>query len=111
LAYAQLRTAQDSSSNCSGSDQGSATLGTVVVDIPIGVLQCRSLYRRAGIDPRHVRLLAEVRADWSPILVHAPSMFVVDGQHRVAAAQLLQLTHVRGRLFEGSDDDAFKLGA
>ena len=110
MAYAELNCAETAIPRRSSSDQDGTTVGTDVVDIPLGVLQCRPLYRRAGVDPGHVRLLAEVRADWPPILVHAPSMLVIDGQHRVAAAQLLHLTHVRGRLFKGSDDDAFARG-
>jgi hypothetical protein len=42
--------------------------------------------RSAGIDFEHVRRLAEVVDPLPPILVHRPTMQIIDGFHRVAAA-------------------------
>src|SRR5437763_15349138 len=44
--------------------------------------------RANGEDPDHVRTLAATVNPLPPIVVHRPSMRVIDGLHRVAAARL-----------------------
>lgn len=60
-------------------------------------------------DPAHVRLLAEAESALEPILVHHPSMRVIDGVHRMRAAVLRGQTEITARLFDGSEEDAFVL--
>ncbi|WP_204011638.1 ParB/RepB/Spo0J family partition protein [Virgisporangium aurantiacum] len=71
---------------------------------------------RDGISPRftgeqldHVRALAEAETELPPILVHRPTMLVIDGMHRLRAAQLLGAATIRVRFFDGTDDAAFVL--
>jgi hypothetical protein len=63
--------------------------------------------RLNGIDPSHVRRLAAVYASLPPVLVHRPTMRVVDGMHRIGAATLNGLEMVEVRFFEGAEDQVF----
>ncbi|MGW6565217.1 winged helix-turn-helix transcriptional regulator [Streptomyces sp. NPDC054975] len=61
--------------------------------------------RVEGEDSDHIRTLAESDAEFPPILVHGPTMRVIDGIHRLRAAAARGRTHIRARLFEGSEAD------
>ncbi|MCK1815699.1 ParB/RepB/Spo0J family partition protein [Streptomyces sp. XM4011] len=65
--------------------------------------------RQSGEDTDHVRALAETQAELPPILVHRPTMRVIDGMHRVAAARLSGAGTIRARLIECSDHEVFIL--
>jgi hypothetical protein len=54
----------------------------------------------------HVQRLIETGGEWPPLLVHRSQLAVIDGAHRLAAAQALGLPTVDAVLFEGSDDEA-----
>jgi hypothetical protein len=60
-----------------------------------------------GIDPDHVRALAETEGDLPPILVHRATMRVVDGMHRLGAAELRGQEAICVQFFEGDEEDAF----
>jgi hypothetical protein len=74
-----------------------------VVDIPIEGLQFGLSPRVGPVDQGHVAALVEVLGDLPPIVVHKPSMRVIDGVHRVLAARLAGRPTVRGVLFEGDE--------
>lgn len=63
--------------------------------------------RLEGEDPGHVQVLAETQAELPPILVHWPSMRVIDGMHRLVAARLKQERTIKVRFFEGDECEAF----
>ncbi|MCX4681796.1 transcriptional regulator [Streptomyces sp. NBC_01433] len=63
--------------------------------------------RLNGIDPSHVRRLAAVYTSLPPVLVHRPTMRVVDGMHRIGAATLKGLEAVEVKFFEGAEDQVF----
>lgn len=63
--------------------------------------------RLNGVDEAHARRLADVYHSLPPILVHTPSMRVIDGMHRVRAAVILGLETIDAQFFDGSDDEAF----
>jgi hypothetical protein len=65
--------------------------------------------RVKGEDSKHVRALAEVAAELPPIVVHHPTMRVIDGMHRVRAALLAGAADIDALLFEGTEDEAFLL--
>lgn len=65
--------------------------------------------RLDGDDPGHVRVLAEVRTPLPPVLVHRPTMRIIDGTHRVAAARLRGDRTIRARFFDGDEREAFTL--
>ncbi|MDX3638418.1 ParB/RepB/Spo0J family partition protein [Streptomyces sp. MB09-02B] len=65
--------------------------------------------RSQGVDLEHAQGLAESGTKAPPILVHRPTMQVIDGRHRLRAAELRGDEYVEARFFEGSEADAFVL--
>ncbi len=65
--------------------------------------------RLAGPDHEHIQVLAESEAALPPIIVHSPSMLVVDGEHRVRAATMRGERRIEALLYHGSAADAFVL--
>jgi ParB-like chromosome segregation protein Spo0J len=77
-----------------------------------GRVQVRSLL--AGVSPRlngendeHIQLLAASEAPLPPILVHRETMQVIDGMHRLRAAQLRGQESIDVEFFDGSRTEAF----
>ncbi|MFI1797856.1 ParB N-terminal domain-containing protein [Streptomyces sp. NPDC020379] len=56
-------------------------------------------------NPDYTRTLAELDGPLPPIIVHRESMTVIDGIHRLRAAELQGQTHIDVRYFEGSAAD------
>src|SRR5256885_9700661 len=65
--------------------------------------------RLAGINEEHARRLADIDTILPLIIVHRPTMKVVDGMHRLRAAILKGQDTVDVEFFDGSEDDAFIL--
>ena len=65
--------------------------------------------RQNGEDVAHSRALSEIDAGLPPILVHRPTMRIIDGAHRVSAAQLRGEITIEVRFFDGSEPEAFAL--
>ncbi|MFD7908851.1 ParB N-terminal domain-containing protein [Kitasatospora sp. NPDC059747] len=82
---------------------------SAVTVVPIRVLLDADSPRLEGEDGEHVRLLAASDATHPPILVHQPSMRVVDGMHRLRAAELRGQQEIEVRFFQGSEADVFLL--
>jgi len=61
---------------------------------------------RSALDHDHVATLAEAHGAWPPILVQRATLRIVDGHHRVAAAEHLGLRTVEATYFDGNDDEA-----
>ncbi|MFF3334698.1 ParB/RepB/Spo0J family partition protein [Streptomyces sp. NPDC002888] len=83
-------------------------LSTVEV-VPIACLLPADSPRQGGEDDEHVRLLAESEAPLPPIIVHRPSMRVIDGTHRLLAARWRGSREIQVRFFDGPAKDAFLL--
>ncbi|MBL1078312.1 ParB-like nuclease domain-containing protein [Nocardia sp. 2] len=64
---------------------------------------------RSGRNDEHVRLLAESAELLPPLLVHRASMRVIDGMHRLYAAELLGAQRISVRFFDGDEQEAFLL--
>jgi ParB-like chromosome segregation protein Spo0J len=62
--------------------------------------------RTESHDPDHVSALADVLPDLPPILVHKPSMRVIDGEHRVLAARAQGHLRIRVAFFDGTEFEA-----
>jgi hypothetical protein len=82
--------------------------------LPIVTLSISSLLldmsaRQGGENEEHTRVLAESEEQLPPILVHGPAMRVIDGIHRVHAAIMRKENTILGRIYHGTDDDAFVL--
>ncbi|MEV0368828.1 streptomycin biosynthesis protein [Streptomyces sp. NPDC050636] len=59
------------------------------------------------MDAEHVQKLARIANALPPILVHWPTLRVIDGVHRVHAARLRGDDHVDVCYYEGTPEDAF----
>ncbi|WP_030675735.1 ParB/RepB/Spo0J family partition protein [Streptomyces rimosus] len=80
------------------------------VTVPISALDVSCPLRSGGQNPEHVRTLAMLDASLlPPILVHHPTMRVLDGAHRVQAELLRGGTHIRVEFFEGTEEECFVL--
>ncbi|MEV4315579.1 ParB N-terminal domain-containing protein [Actinocrispum sp. NPDC049592] len=77
--------------------------------VSISSLKLTDSPRLDGEDPAHTRLLAEVTGPLPPILVHRPTMRVIDGEHRLRAALLRGERTLAVRFFDGDEDRAFLL--
>ncbi|MEU3224834.1 hypothetical protein ABZ695_16980 [Streptomyces sp. NPDC006976] len=77
--------------------------------IPITTLDLSHSPRSAGESGEHIRVLAESQTDLPPIVVQRGTGRVVDGVHRVRAAQLRGEPAIRARWFDGDDASAFVL--
>ncbi|WP_326695981.1 transcriptional regulator [Streptomyces sp. NBC_01754] len=75
--------------------------------VRIGDLVPADSPRLNGVDPAHVRRLSAVYPSLPPVLVHRSTLRVVDGMHRIGAAELLDLDTVEVQYFDGSEDQVF----
>ncbi|MFI5784001.1 ParB/RepB/Spo0J family partition protein [Nocardia sp. NPDC051570] len=77
--------------------------------VPIAELVLSFSPRSAGEDSEHTRTLAESGAELPPIIVQRGTNRVIDGVHRVRAAQLRGEPTIKARFFDGDDQSAFVL--
>jgi ParB-like chromosome segregation protein Spo0J len=63
--------------------------------------------RLAGEDTEHIHRLVEADTALPPILVHRATLRIIDGMHRVRAAELKGRTEIEVEFFDGSEADAF----
>jgi hypothetical protein len=80
-----------------------------VCQVPIRSLLPADSPRLTGEDADHVRRLEASEDQLPPILVHRPTMRVIDGMHRLRVAQQRNHEFIGVRFFEGSEQDAFVL--
>lgn len=80
-----------------------------VVMVALTQLRPSDSPRFGGLDAEHARALADIEGELPPILVHAATMRVIDGMHRLTAAELRGQTEIPVRFFEGDEDEAFLL--
>ncbi|MCT9138310.1 hypothetical protein [Streptomyces violarus] len=73
--------------------------------VPLGALRVTGSPRRTVEDPAHSRRLADTGAGFPPLLVHRPSMTVIDGIHRLRAARMRGRPTIAVRFFDGSAED------
>lgn len=78
------------------------------VEIPISRLLAGDSPRKAA-SATHIQALAAVRAPLPPIIVHRESMRVIDGIHRLRAAQLRGDESIEVHFFDGDERAAFLL--
>lgn len=83
-------------------------LEKVSVRVPVWSLSAAEFSpRTCGESSEHVELLAAVQSAFPPIIVHRPTMGVIDGVHRVLAARRRGESHIDAYFFNGSEADAF----
>ena len=77
--------------------------------LTIESLQPADSPRVGGISRKHAEVLAESEDEFPAVLVQRNTMRVIDGMHRIHAAQLKGLTHITARFVDVDDDAAFLL--
>ncbi len=77
------------------------------MDIPIADIVAGNYIRAFGISEEHVQILADCDEELPPILVQKQSLRVIDGMHRILAAELRGRTEIRARLMDIGDANAF----
>ena len=80
-----------------------------VVVVPIAELTVAGSPRRSGENREHARLMAQSANPLPPILVHGPTMRVLDGLHRLRAAKLRGRKEIEARLVHGDEASSFVL--
>lgn len=83
--------------------------GFPTVVLPISSLLLDDSPRQSGESDEHVRALVESEEELPPIIVHGQSMRVIDGIHRIRAAVIRGEKHVKAKLYQGTNSDAFVL--
>jgi hypothetical protein len=81
------------------------------VEVAVSALVVADSPRVSGESAEHVEALALAAAEGElpPIVVHRPTMRVIDGRHRVRAARLLGQEKIAVRFFHGDEAAAFVL--
>ena len=80
-----------------------------VVQLAIADLVLTDSPRLSGENAEHVEALAAAPSPLPPIVVHRPTMRVIDGAHRLKAAVRRGEETIAGRFFDGDGADAFVL--
>jgi hypothetical protein len=107
---ASLRAANSAQGGAAGSGSGGGGDGRAGELVLRSVLRAADSPRLNGEDLDHVGVLAEEGVCWPPIVVHRQSMRVIDGMHRLRAAQLRGQVWVEVEFFDGDELEAFVLG-
>ncbi|TMR07238.1 streptomycin biosynthesis protein [Actinomadura soli] len=89
--------------------EGARSTGDGDLELPVELLAAGDSPRSAGVDPHHAAALAAAPGPLPPIIVHWPTLRVIDGMHRLAAARARGDDLIPVRLFEGGESDAFVL--
>ncbi|MBW4722340.1 ParB/RepB/Spo0J family partition protein [Saccharothrix obliqua] len=77
--------------------------------IPVASLLPSQCLRLSGVDVDHVVKLAEALPDLPPIVVDRATMRVIDGTHRLRAAQLGGQSTIAAHYFDGDERSAYLL--
>lgn len=88
--------------------KGQGRLARTLSMAPLTALKPADSPRAGGIDQDHVRRLAAAR-EFPPIIVHRPTMRVVDGMHRLRATALLGRSEIPVQYVDGTAGEAFVL--
>ncbi|CAM3873528.1 ParB/RepB/Spo0J family partition protein [Kibdelosporangium persicum] len=83
--------------------------GAPIELVPVSTLRLGDTPRTGGVSDEHVQALAKTETRLPPILVHRPTMRVIDGVHRLRAAELGEHRRIEAQFFDGDEDDAFVL--
>jgi ParB-like chromosome segregation protein Spo0J len=79
------------------------------IPTPVAGLRADLGLRVSGVDHGHIAVLAALANDLPPIVVHRSSMQVVDGTHRLRAAQVRGEAEIRAVFVDGDHVDALVL--
>ncbi|MGF1425343.1 ParB N-terminal domain-containing protein [Kitasatospora sp. LaBMicrA B282] len=74
-----------------------------IVSVAVAELLPADSPRLAGENIEHITMLAESEAELPPIVVHRPTMRVIDGMHRLRAARLRGAQQIDARFVDDTD--------
>src|SRR5262249_32343453 len=77
-----------------------------IVTLSLDQIRPGPSFRSGAWNEAHVTALAEVSVGWPPVIVTEDKM-LVDGNHRLAAARLLEWDRIPAVVFKGSRGDAY----
>jgi len=80
---------------------------SVAAIVPLDSLRPGYSPRLAGEDAAHAQQLAELDTKLPRILVHRPTMRIIDGMHRYRAATLRGARYIEVEFFDGTEEMAF----
>lgn len=80
-----------------------------VENVPVASIHNSHSPRKNKANDRHIQVLAQSPVPLPPIVIHRPSMRVIDGVHRLRATQLRGEDSIAAKFFDGSDAEAFAL--
>src|SRR5690242_6233394 len=80
---------------------------TPTVELPLDAIVVSDYIRAAGVDEDHVRTLADCDDELPPVLLQRDTLRVIDGVHRIRAAELRGDRRIRARLLDVNDQAAF----
>ncbi|WP_411107548.1 transcriptional regulator [Streptomyces sp. cmx-4-9] len=106
MADQVVRVPYDSSSDCLLALRDTVLRETPVEQVRVADVTVSFTPRTAGVDGDWALTLAGLETELPPILVHRPTMTVIDGLHRLRAAGLKGREHIAARFFDGSQEDA-----
>ncbi len=89
--------------------EGLADIYSEPCPVPVCSLLPADSPRQEGECVEHIRMLARVEACLPAIIVHRPTMRVIDGMHRLGAARLRGDKVIEARFFDGTVQEAFVL--
>ena len=89
------------------SQQESRAATLEIMTVPCDMLRIMDSPRLAGENREHIKMLAEFIDEFPPILVHRPSMRVIDGMHRLLATRLCGRQEIDVQFFDGEEEDIF----
>jgi len=75
--------------------------------VPVAALKPGDRARLDGETPEQVEVLAETESALPPLIVHRPTMQIIDGHHRWQAAKRQGREQIEVRFFHGTLKDAF----
>jgi ParB-like chromosome segregation protein Spo0J len=78
-----------------------------VVMVSTADLRPTDVLRSDGESSEHIQSIAESGSELPPIIVHEPTMRIIDGMHRLKAAMLRGEERIEAQLYKGSVIDAF----
>ncbi|GAA2405198.1 ParB N-terminal domain-containing protein [Actinomadura vinacea] len=91
-------------------EAGAGVLEDTVETVAIALLKASDSPRLSGQSADHIRSLMCSEAEIPPIIVHRPTMKVIDGMHRLRAATQRGDRHIEVRFFDGDETAAFIFG-
>ena len=83
--------------------------GSQIALVRCDLLRVTDSPRLTGENSEHIQVLVESPDEFPPILVHRPTMRVIDGMHRLAATRLRGHEEIRVQFFNGSEEEIFAI--